>query len=288
MYLYVKKIFSSLVLISVLLLLAVGLEFLSPYTLFEQDNVTVWVFDIGQGDAIFIQSPQAQILIDGGPDKSIVEKMEAILPFWDRSIDYMINTHPHADHVTGLVHMLDYYTVGTVLTTGQKYGTSVYNFFQEEIHQEYIQAGQIIDLGEGASLEIIWPEKSLENRRLNDPNAGSIVAVLHYGDSSMLLTGDSGVEEEHEFLAYVEDADVLKVGHQGSDTSTSNALLDKIRPEHAIISVGKNDYGHPHVEVLNRLIHAGSEIWRTDVHDDIRVEMYMNTISVSSHRLGID
>jgi competence protein ComEC len=244
------------------------------------DALTIWVFDVGQGDAIFIDGPDAQVLVDGGPNGIILEKLNTVLPIWDRHIDAVINTHPHADHVAGLVHVLDQYAVEDVYVTGQEYGVEAYQRFDAKSDEQLLLAEDIIDLGNGAYLETLFPAASLDGERLSDPNAGSIVLVLHYGETSMLLTGDIGIEEELQLIPLLTKeglgevavgVDVLKVGHHGSITSSHPDFLELLSPTYSIISLGENSYGHPSDIVLDRLHDIGSITLRTDIDGDIRI-----------------
>lgn len=239
----------------------------------REDRVVIWVFDVGQGDAIFIDAPDTQVLIDGGPSDEIVEKLTAVMPFWDRSIDLLINTHPHADHVTGLNHVLERYIVEEVWVSGQDYGTEAFTYFQELTAGEVqaVAAGDVHLLGGGAQLEVLWPDQPIHGERLSDPNAGSVVTLLTFGELEMLLTGDIGVDEEFELLDQLDSVDVLKVGHQGSKTSSSMAFLTKADPDISVISVGQNDYGHPHKTVVDRIESVGSTVLRTDQDGDVRI-----------------
>ena len=195
------------------------------------------------------------------------------MPRPDREIDLMINTHPHADHVTGLVEVIEYFGVGEVWVSGQEYGTRIFGEFEEvsDSLDRIVAAGEVYDLGGGAVMEVLWPVGSMDGGYLDDPNDGSLVVMLRDGDVDVLLTGDIGVEEEFAILDVVYDVDVLKVGHQGSATSSGMEFLEKVMPEVAVITVGKNDYGHPHGGVLDRLDAIGAEILRTDLDGDVRV-----------------
>jgi competence protein ComEC len=257
---------------------------------FPSKVVKVWVFDVGQGDAIFIDAPHKQILIDGGGDKRVLERLAAVMPWWDRSIDIVVNTHPHADHLAGLVPVLERYKVAQVLDADEGYTTPE---FAELLslaggRRTVISSGDVIDFGGGATLTVLWPPEPYGGALLDDPNDGSIVALFEYGDTTMLLTGDAGIAEESAMLesAYccrntaqpcsehcLSDIDILKVGHHGSDTSSSQAFIDRIKPEIAIISVGvDNDYGHPSTFVIDRLTRAGAQVFRTDLDGTIRLK----------------
>lgn len=245
---------------------------------FGHDRLIVWFFDVGQGDAIFIESPSGeQLLIDGGPGSVVLEKLSDVMPFWDRTIDDVLLTHPHADHVDGLVEVVERYRVQTVYTTGVEYPTNDELEFErrvsDEEHVVVVDHPQTIDLGDGVTLQLITPMSSLEHERVPDVNDASIVGILRYGDTSVLLTGDIGNEAELQLIPFIDEpVDVLKVGHHGSRYSTSSALLEAIHPQVGVISVGaKNDYGHPHQETLDRLARYGVTILRTDQNGDIRL-----------------
>lgn len=235
--------------------------------------VKIWVFDVGQGDAIFIDAPGKQVLIDGGPGSQVLEQLSAVMPWWDRSIDVIVNTHPHADHLEGLLPVMEQYTIGEVLDADESYTTPEFEEYMQlaDGQRRVISAGEVIDLGHGAKLTTLWPAEPYDDAILADPNDGSIVMLFEYGDTSMLLTGDAGIEEE-EFWE-VGDVDILKVGHHGSDTSTGQELLDRVTPEVAVISLGENnDYGHPDPFVIDRLERNNVEIYRTDLDGTIRVK----------------
>ncbi len=250
----------------------------------QKNAVRVWVFDIGQGDAIFIDAPNAQILIDGGPGNAILEKLSRVMLPWDKQIDAIINTHPHADHVTGLLAVLERYQVEHIFDSGQQYGTDVFLAFDEGYNPNMLISGSVFDLGGGAVLRVLYPD-AVPEKALKDPNAGSVVMMLEYGQTTMLLTGDIGIYEERLLLERIEDIDVLKVAHQGSRTSSDLEFLQKANPEHAVISVGKNSYGHPHSDVVERLQAIGATIWRTDWHSDVRILMDEENVAVRGFEL---
>lgn len=236
--------------------------------------LTVWVFSIGQGDAIFIDGPEKQVLIDGGPSVDVLEKLGAVLPPWDRALDAVVLTHPHADHVFGLNAVLERYRVAEVFSTLAPYSEPPAVAFVTH-EPKGIAAGDRIDLGGGAVLEVVWPPTTLAGEYTEDPNDGSVVMKLTYGGTTMVFTGDAGVAEEEHFAPMLGDVDVLKVGHHGSDTSTGGVLLNLTQPEVAVISVGEgNSYAHPSPIVVDRLENAGVAVYRTDVVGDMRIRSH--------------
>ncbi len=240
--------------------------------------LNVIFFTVGQGDAIFIQTPQKhQILIDGGPDSAILGKMSKRMPFWDRSIDLIILTHPEADHLAGLIEILKYYKVDYILWTGVVRDTSEFKEWQKLIGKEgaeiiIAQANQKIRVGE-ILLNILSPLENMEGKKLADSNDTSIVSQLIFNNNSFLFTGDiSGPMEERLADEKVNlDSDVLKVSHHGSKYSTFDKFLEAVTPKIAIIQVGKNNYGHPTEETINRLKKFISGILRTDKNGDIEI-----------------
>jgi len=241
--------------------------------------LTVDFFDVGQGDAELIRTPQGQtILIDGGPDKKILEKLGTALPWADRSLDLVVLSHPHADHVSGLIEVLQRYRVRRILATGVVHTTPEYIKWLELIKNKKIpltvaQAGQRIEFSGGVVLEILWPLDSYAGQQVGDLNATSIVARLSYGPSSALFTGDTPRENEQLLLNSGANlkAQLLKVAHQGSRTSSSEEFIRAVAPRVAIIPVGRdNRFGHPHAEVVERLKNLVSQVLRTDRDGDIR------------------
>jgi len=250
-------------------------------------NLEVDFLDVGQGDAILIKSPFGQnILIDGGPDGSVLEELSDNLPFWDRQIDLMILTHPHDDHVTGLIDVLKRYKVKKILFTGVVHDAPNYLEWLSEVKQKkislmIIDRPQTIKLGEDCNLEILFPLDSLVGREVENLNNSSIVARLVQSDKKFLFMGDAEVEEENALLASgVElSAQVLKVGHHGSDTSTSEGFLRAVKAERAIIEVGEdNDFGHPNLRILKRLERIGAKTFRTDLEGTIKIREENNQL----------
>lgn len=238
----------------------------------KNKDLTFAMLDVGQGDAIFIESPSGfQILVDSGRDKKVLSELSHQMSFFDRSIDLVIMTNPDLDHIGGFVEVLEKYKVDKILEPGTYNDSEVYKKIEEIIKGKNIsrylaRAGTRIPLGDGASLDILFPDKDVSTW---DNNDGSIVARLIYGNHSFILTGDASIKTEKylldKFNQEVFDADFLKVGHHGSRTSTSLEFLQAITPRYALISSGQgNKYGHPHDEILDRLSSLNIEILRTD------------------------
>ena len=261
-------------LIPVLLLIAI-LVWLVVLTM-PDNKLHVTFLDVGQGDSILIQTPNHQnILIDGGPDPQKLNlELSKKLPFWDRTIDLMISTQPQADHITGLVEVLQRYKVKQVLEPGIPYDSLIHKEWlnlikDKQIKDEIASAGQEIDLGNGTRLEVLNPPAKLFQETSDDVDNNGVVIKLSWGKVSFLFTADIRKEAEFELVRHRANlkSTVLKVAHHGSRTSTSPQFLAAVDPEIAVISVGGNNtFGHPSPEVVERLVNRLSEekVYRTD------------------------
>lgn len=224
-------------------------------------ELRVTFLDVGQGDAIFVQSPSGvQVLIDGGKNRAVVRELSHVMPWFDRSIDVVLATHPDADHIGGLPDVLKRYDVSLIVQSSVKdeEGTDAAAFekaaaseVETGAQRMIAERGQILDLGDGVRLEVLFPDRDVAGI---ETNTGSIVARLVYGDTSFMLTGDSPDNIE-EYLITLDGGDlksnVLKAGHHGSRTSSSRMFVGFVSPEYAIFSRGcENSYGHPHEEVV--------------------------------------
>lgn len=239
----------------------------------ERAVLTVAFLDVGQGDSIFIETPHGvQALIDGGADAHVLSALGAVMPWHDRSIDLVLATHPDKDHVGGLARVLDRYDVSHIVWNGAEHDTKTYQNFLDAAKEEegrgarriLARRGERIILDDGVFLDILFPDRDPNGWETND---GSIVAMLTYGGEKFLLTGDAprGVEK---YLVGIDGArlhaQVLKLGHHGSKTSSAPEFLAAVAPEYAIISAGKdNQYGHPHEGVLSAAKNVGSVILST-------------------------
>jgi competence protein ComEC len=239
------------------------------------DRLQVSFLNVGQGDAILIQKGTQQILVDGGPSpQAIGLELGKKMPFWDRTIDLVVLTHPQADHLTGLVEVLKRYKVRQVLYPDLEYESPLYNEWLSLIETRDIkctlaQAGQRIDFGSEVAIEVLNPQTPLLTGTASDTNTNSVVLRITVGRVSFLLTADIGQEVERELITRRADLNstVLKVAHHGSDTSTSPEFLAVVIPRIAVISVGQdNTFGLPSQEIVGRLEETlePENVYRTD------------------------
>ncbi len=243
------------------------------------------MLDVGQGDAILVRTGDgATMLVDGGPDPDLaMRRLGEALPFWQRSIDVVLMTHPHEDHVAGLVPALERYRVGVVLDPGRDYDNPSYRTFRLLAAAEpgavtlLARAGMVLSLGERARLTILYPDATDAAAPLpeGDINNASVVALLADGSFHALLTGDAEAPVEARLLSrgLLSPVDVLKVGHHGSDSSSTPAFLAAVQPRIALISDGiDNEYGHPHAITLEHLAALGGvEVLRTDLDGTVEL-----------------
>ncbi len=233
--------------------------------------LTVSFLDVGQGDAILIESPTGtDVLIDGGRDRSVVRELPKRLGPFDRTIDLVVATHPDADHIGALPSVLDRYQVSYVLEPGVSSDTSPTKAFAASVLEEkgvttmLARRGMRINLGGGAHMDVLFPDRNVSGL---ETNTGSVIARLVYGETSFLLTGDapSSIENWLTLLDGEElKSNILKAGHHGSRTSTSEAWLSAVDPSVVVISAGKdNSYGHPHAEVLENIQASGASMEAT-------------------------
>jgi len=249
------------------------------YAVFTEDRgekLKVTFLDVGQGDAALIESPDGnQVLIDSGPDKNIINALNRVMPFYDKSIDAVIATHPDQDHIGGLPEVFKNYSVGEYFNNGMTSDTGTFKEITQEIKDkniksEILREGETIDFGDGTYLKILYPNRKPSG---TDTNEYSIVAKLYYGDSSFMFTGDAPTDVLN--LLAVNDgvdlkSDVLKVAHHGSKNSLSPAFFSAVLPEYSIISAGLNNrYGHPHKEIIDALNDIKTDILRTYEIGDI-------------------
>ncbi|HTX86834.1 MAG TPA: ComEC/Rec2 family competence protein [Candidatus Nanoarchaeia archaeon] len=263
--------------------LCLFLFFYHPQKLLEVDFLSV-----GQGDAELIKTPYGQnILIDGGPDNKVLAELGRNLPMWDRKIDLIINTHPHDDHVSGLIDVSKKYQVQKILMSRAESNAPPFEEFLKTIVEKktpvtVVAGAENITLGPDLVLQIIHPGKNDIGADLNED---SIVARLIYKKEAFLFTGDAGDITETELLAEKINvqANVLKVGHHGSETSSGLDFLRAVSPQIAVIECGANNqFGFPKADTLWRLAKAGAEIFRTDLNGTVKIKTNGLTLRVKN------
>jgi len=275
-----RKIFLGLIAIFILLNFFVWKE---VFALNGPHYLKVDVLDIGQGDSIFIETPNMRrILIDGGPDSAVLGKLSKRLPFWNKSLDVVILTHPDQDHLMGLLSVLKKYKIDYILWTGIVRDGGNYQKWLELLAKKQKQGSKIIIadvntkiISGNVFVDTFNPVENLEGRYFGKiSNDTGIVSRLLYGKNSFLFTADvsskveEGIVRDNINLA----SDVLKVPHHGSKYSSSEQFLQAVNPKIAVISAGKdNTYGHPTQDVLQKLQKFGINIFRTDRDGDVEI-----------------
>lgn len=259
--------------------------FIYQYFSFNDGRLHVIVCDVGQGDAVFIRTPKgSDILIDGGPNDRVLDCLASNMPFWDRDIEAIILTHPHADHLTGLISVLERYQVKSFNTEKVPSSSDISKLLTAKLAEENLNANYLYvgdRFWEGDELELVTKWPSLEaisrvdqsNSNLNfDLNGFSVVNLLRYKKFKMLFTGDAGQAVGDAIDEGVGEVDVLKVPHHGSKTGMTSEFLVLIDPSLAVISVGeKNRYGHPAQFSLDLLNKIGAKTLRTDQDGEIHI-----------------
>jgi competence protein ComEC len=261
--------------------------------------LSISFLDVGQGDATFIEAPNgAQILIDGGPlDGGILEDLSKVMPFFDYSIDVVLATHADADHIGGLPSVIERYDISNIIQNGQLGDTQLFKQLQSAIDQSekntktktfIARRGDVIvlDKEHGVFLFALHPNGYSFAKDTND---NSIILKLVYGDSSVILTGDTPSSVE-KMLVYKDGtylkSDILKAGHHGSKTSSSEEFIKVVSASTSVVSAGRdNRYGHPHQDVLERL-QGVSTVFQTAVSGTIRFESRGDVFIPDNHKEG--
>jgi competence protein ComEC len=268
----------------IILLFLAGIAFFLGFQVFRADERTeqtkVYFFDVGQGDSILIQRGNYQILIDGGPDAKILSLLGKAMPVTDRKIERVVLTHPHSDHLAGLNLILERYEVEQIFGSGVLANSNQFQEFQNLIQSKKLSyqvpaLGTIENPFANANFEYLWPGDKYQEKTTKSLNNSSIVNRFCYFEQCVLLTGDIETDEQQSMIMYYEErgslqrlqSSLLKISHHGSRNGTNSRLLETIRPKTVVISVGiKNQFGHPHQEVLDLLGQFGLLLYRTD-HD---------------------
>lgn len=264
----------------------------------KKKYIDVTYLDIGQGDATFIEWPdRTQMLVDCAKDARVLEALGRVMPFYDKHIDYLLVTHPDLDHYGGCIDVLKRFDIEHIVYTGVQKEDDTWAFFWKKIQEEgseYTEIDKEQQWSIGSStLAFLYPDHDASEdanilglKKKAGSNNSSIVFTLSHGEMDLLFMGDAEAElEEYLLQKHKEklDVDVLKVSHHGSAGSSIPKFVSSTSPDISVISAGKeNRYGHPSRRVIKRLERASSTIWRTDLHGDVRMQVYKDRILVDT------
>lgn len=277
----IKKLLSVVVLLIVILVsfLTGGFEHLSNFigndyiTDIEPGSTLVEAIDVGQGDAFLISNEEyGNILVDTGETDHAQDLVSHLKERDIEKIDYIIITHPHADHIGGMCDVLDNFEVGKVYMPKMSHTTTSFKNMVSKMEEKNLyfaeaKSGVEIKLNDTDNIKFISPTKDMD---LDDLDNSDAVCVLNTNGRKVLFTGDIFEEAELKIMNKIGKVDILKVAHHGSYKSTSDEFLEKIQPTYAMIGVGEdNKYSHPSTETLNRLEKHGVKVYRTDLNGNI-------------------
>lgn len=243
-------------------------------------EVSVSFLNVGQGDSIFVRTPDDYfILIDGGPSVSVLEELADVMPRYNRTIDLVLITHPHADHVNGLVEVVKRFDVGGLLIVGTP---SENTYYQEilrlcdewQIPVYFGESGRDVKVGSYLYIDVVWPITNAAGKEFENLNNASLAVRLITPNKVLFLGGDAEKEEETEILESGFDlsADILKAGHHGSKTASSEEFLNAVNPKVVVIQSGaENSFGHPHKETLEKLLERTIQVRRNDIEGRVEI-----------------
>lgn len=274
----------KVILIGIVLALLLGVFSIYEFIRFNDGKLHLIFCNVGQGDGILIRTPSGlDIVNDGGPDDSILSCLSRHMPFWDRKIELMLLSHPHADHMTGMISILNSYKVSAFATEKLSNTTAIYRKLakaleDKNIKTQYIYAGDSFQIPDGLNFKILGPSEEFTKRTSPNGKIGetkefaSLISLVSFGEFDLILTGDSQVEGLKEALAdSFGPIEVFQVPHHGSKYGMDLEILDILKPKLAVISVGKNKYGHPSSIVLKILDELKIPFLRTDQHGDVEI-----------------
>lgn len=283
---FTKYILGILLIIAILIWVAI---FQKP-----DDLLHVYFLDVGQGDSIYIRTKNnVDMLIDGGPGSKVLYELGEVIPFYDRKIDYILLTHPHSDHIAGLIEVIKRFDIGQVILTDATSSSKEYLEFlttinQKNIPTKIVRSGDEIYLDEETRFKVFWPDQSYKEKNITNLNDTSIVGKLSYYDFDIIFSGDSENHAQQEIInLYKEElpAEIFKVSHHGSKNGALKEFINIINPELSIICVGdKNRFGHPHQILLDELTSSGSKVLRTDQNGRIKITSDGQSYWTKSHK----
>ena len=246
----------------------------SFYFSIHQNDFHIKIYDVGQGDSIFLRTAGGYtILIDGGPNAKVVQYLGEDIPFYSRKIDLLILTHPQSDHLTGLMEVIKRYDIGSLWVSDSDNNSKQFEKWKSQLTDQQIEP-QIVSQGDkmvfsdGTQVLVLWPKPNATSSDLNDL---SVVTLISYGSFDALLTGDAE-ENNQPYSQNIPDIEVLKVPHHGSKTAVSKNFVAAVSPEVGVISVGsKNPYGHPREETIKILQDFGSKVYTTAQNGTVEI-----------------
>ena len=248
-------------------------------------NIMIHFIDVGQGDSIFIELPNEEtMLIDAGEESEGKIVFDYVETLGYTKIDYLVGTHPHTDHIGGLAYIINNFDIGKiympkVVSTSKTYANLLNTISDKGLKATKAKAGVNILNNEYLNIDILAPN----SESYSDLNNYSAVLKITYGDRKFLFMGDAETKSENEISDVF--ADVIKVGHHGSDSSSSQSFVNKVRPKYAIIMVGSdNKYNHPYQSIVDRWVNVGASIYRTDLNGNIVVTSDGNSLEVSTSK----
>jgi competence protein ComEC len=272
---------SKYITVLVILIIANGISLVEKVLPHTNTNLEITFLDVGQGDSILIKTPENVYgLIDAGRNANVMTQLGKYLPQNQKNFEFVIMTHPDADHIEGFLPIFERYTIENLFLTRTAKHSALFKSLKEVIVDKNIKnytlhSNNDFQIGD-INFNIVWPAKSIDTFAISNTNESSISVLLKYRGYTMYSGGDLGIENEQKSLQNLDfeemPVDILKAGHHGSKNSSSMEFLTKLKPKVTIFSAGKdNSYGHPHNEVLSRVEHISSKILRTDQNLSIKI-----------------
>ena len=270
----IKKFFVSFIVLG-----SIALVF--SFLQLPDNKFHIFFLNVGQGDSTFIKTPENhQIIVDGGPKSFVMQELADVMPFFDKTIDLVVLTHPHSDHISGLTEVLKRYKVSAVLMTGVYFEDPYYQEFLKEIREKnitiFIADNDTALVIGSVFLNVLSPFNSISGKSFANLNNSSIALKVIFKNEEILLMGDAEKDIEEALLTSGVDldSDILKAGHHGSKTSSTLNFLNAVSPKSVVVSCGKdNSFGHPPPETLRNFYRANiNNIYRTDLDGRIEFE----------------